>query len=305
MCGIYGIVGNAGKQKLALARALCVLNASRGDHSAGIATVGLLLTTEIFKRADHPMIFAKSKEFLRLASADYRVLIGHTRFATHGTISDANAHPFKIGGTVGIHNGVVGNCKGMAEYTGKSFPVDSQYLIYCLDKFGHLGPAQGSLNVAYFGRKDAADLRIIRQGNPLAYAIVNHGKSYVFSSDYRHLRMALAIAGIRGKVYEFPEYTACAINIGQGENGKIGETWEEIPELPEEEAERFWTQETLLKWSDFPIPSERGTKTSKYPETGDDTGSISAWRDSELQERLERDEWREFYNQTDKNGECR
>lgn len=214
MCGIFGMVGNVPNRQT-LAASLCVLNAARGHHSAGIATCDENLRTRIFKRAWTPERFARSKKFRQIAEAPARVLIGHTRWATHGAVSNANAHPFKSGGTIGTHNGMVQNLAGVKRYCGGAdFPVDSQYLVYLLDLYGHLGPADGQLNLAYFGPKDTADLRLVRWDNPLHVAFVNGSKGLVYSSAGSDLKKAMSIAGLRGKVEEFPDEQSGAVTIG-------------------------------------------------------------------------------------------
>lgn len=250
MCGIYGYVGVDSAKAPTLAKALCCLNESRGHHSAGIALVRDDLSTEIVKRDCRPVHFARLSRVNEALSRPHRTLIGHTRWATHGTICTSNAHPFKSGGTIGTHNGVVGNLRGVSEFCGRVCSVDSQYLVYMLDRYGHLGPATGTLNLAWCGRKDAADLRLIRYGNPLHVALCDDGKSLVYSSESRHLRAALAIAGLRGRVEEMPDESSAAVFL---RHDGIEFAQGIVPfGAPEEMAQFQYPEEKPVKvWSDY------------------------------------------------------
>lgn len=287
MCGIYGIIGDAGPNKLELARALCVLNAVRGDHSAGLAITTATMRDEIFRRPMKPGKFARKGRFRDMASSDYRVLIGHTRFATHGTICEANAHPFKHGTTVGVHNGVVTNVTGMGKYLGKTFNVDSQYLIESLDSTGGIGPAMGSINILYFGRKDVADLRIIRDGNPLWYADINGRRAVVLTSEKRHLEAALVICGMRGKAMEVPDESAYSLCIRK--NGIHAERFD-IPRMTDDEIEaKSYGPTESEEYSGFSCPYYYDDKIAYTydQETGKATPRINEitdrqWRDAEM-----------------------
>ena len=103
MCGIIGFTGVIPAQDILL-DGLAKLE-YRGYDSAGIAYVN-----------DH-----KNKISIRKTAgkvADLRAIcdendstcgIGHTRWATHGGVTNANAHPHKIGKVALIHNGIIEN----------------------------------------------------------------------------------------------------------------------------------------------------------------------------------------------------
>ncbi|GAB4085189.1 glutamine--fructose-6-phosphate transaminase (isomerizing) [Myceligenerans cantabricum] len=103
MCGIVGYVGEQQAAPL-LTEGLARLE-HRGYDSAGVAVVGSRL--RVVKRAGRvdDLVSAMPK---RLTG---RVGIGHTRWATHGPASDANAHPHADSdGTVAVvHNGILDN----------------------------------------------------------------------------------------------------------------------------------------------------------------------------------------------------
>ena len=106
MCGIIGYIGprDAAAYLLDGLRRL----EYRGYDSAGVATIDgdTLLVT---KRAGRLAVLAQE---LADHPSPGNVGIGHTRWATHGAATDANAHPH-VGGPEGaiavVHNGVIEN----------------------------------------------------------------------------------------------------------------------------------------------------------------------------------------------------
>ena len=106
MCGIIGYTGKKQAQGIML-DALEVLE-YRGYDSAGIAVCGTDGGVQIRKCAgrvkDLRSLCEKSK-------AGGACGIGHTRWATHGGVSDENAHPHKFGNVTVIHNGIIENYK--------------------------------------------------------------------------------------------------------------------------------------------------------------------------------------------------
>ncbi|MFM2279821.1 MAG: hypothetical protein RLZZ444_2052, partial [Pseudomonadota bacterium] len=103
MCGIVGIVGNkavSGRLVEALKRL-----EYRGYDSAGVATIhdGKLDR----RRAEGKLVNLETV----LAEAPLAGTIGiaHTRWATHGAPTEANAHPHIVDGVAVVHNGIIEN----------------------------------------------------------------------------------------------------------------------------------------------------------------------------------------------------
>ncbi len=110
MCGIVGYVGKrVGDQALVDVMEGLARLEYRGYDSAGIAVVETGRVTTI-KRAGK---LANLRAALAEASVPQaRTAIGHTRWATHGGPTDANAHPHEGGldGKVAVvHNGIIEN----------------------------------------------------------------------------------------------------------------------------------------------------------------------------------------------------
>src|SRR5689334_12426365 len=103
MCGIIGYIGED--------EALPVLiNGLRRMEYRGYDSAGVALThqghTTVVKRAGKVNALA---EALKQTDPHGRVGIGHTRWATHGAPSEANAHPHRADSITIVHNGIIEN----------------------------------------------------------------------------------------------------------------------------------------------------------------------------------------------------
>jgi len=103
MCGIIGAVGGHEAAPI-LVEALKRLE-YRGYDSAGIATVhdGVLDR----RRAVGKLVNLSDRLVHEPLSG--RIGIGHTRWATHGAPTEANAHPHRAGPVAVVHNGIIEN----------------------------------------------------------------------------------------------------------------------------------------------------------------------------------------------------
>jgi len=109
MCGIVGVLGNHEVSPLIL-DALKRLE-YRGYDSAGIATVNHGKLDR--RRAVGKLI--NLSDTLVHDPLPGRVGIGHTRWATHGGPSVANAHPHRAGRVAVVHNGIIENFRALRE----------------------------------------------------------------------------------------------------------------------------------------------------------------------------------------------
>ena len=121
MCGIIGILGNHEVAPL-LVEALRRLE-YRGYDSAGIATVHK-------GHLDRRRAVGKLVNLSDLLVHDPlagKAGIGHTRWATHGTVTVPNAHPQLAGPVAVVHNGIIENFRELrAELTAAGYAFESE-----------------------------------------------------------------------------------------------------------------------------------------------------------------------------------
>ena len=167
MCGIVGYIGNQQAAPVLL-DGLSRLE-YRGYDSAGVA---------VYNGTEIDMV--KSKGRLKVLSElthdgeklPGTVGIGHTRWATHGSPSDTNAHPHfnKARSIVVVHNGIIENylkLKKKLEKRGYEFvsETDTEVIAHLLDYYYKGNPLQAITKVMHRMEGSYA-LGIIFQDHP-------------------------------------------------------------------------------------------------------------------------------------------
>jgi len=135
MCGIVGYIGKNEKKEFLLS-GLKELE-YRGYDSAGIAVLknGQISSFRALGKLEN--LVHKTASF---SSDGFGIGIGHTRWATHGKPTEANAHPHRGEFSYVIHNGIIENYKEMKENLQKQgvkflSQTDSEVIVHQFEKF--------------------------------------------------------------------------------------------------------------------------------------------------------------------------
>jgi hypothetical protein len=123
-CGIFGWSGSRttrfNKQKFDI---LGLFNNSRGGDSCGVSTDGEIYYGTLLNKSYDDFVVNKNY----LSPVRIPVVIGHSRKASVGAVSETNAHPFGFGDLgeghafIGCHNGTLSNY----EELGKKYEVET------------------------------------------------------------------------------------------------------------------------------------------------------------------------------------
>ena len=207
MCGIVGYVGKKNAQDVLLG-GLRRLE-YRGYDSAGIVTLNGDKAT-LLRAAGKVAELGKLVEKQNLEDTTG---IGHTRWATHGVPSEANAHPHQSGDVYLVHNGIIENYKDLKKslknHEFKS-ETDTEVLTALINELYQrddvkledavtqaLKVVDGAYGIAVVSVREPNKIVVARMGSPLligvgdnetliasdASAIVNHTDKVVYLND--------------------------------------------------------------------------------------------------------------------------
>lgn len=190
MCGIVGYIGFR-EPKDVLVEGLKTLE-YRGYDSAGIA---LKNDTSVQVIKEVGRISSLEEKINKEKLIDSHIGIAHTRWATHGGVTEVNAHPHTIGRVTLVHNGIIENAmelKKKLSGEGVLFKTetDTEVLTALIDYYYDNDPimaieraindVRGSYALAIVF-KDQDKLFAVRKDLPL---IVGYGKDeYFVASD--------------------------------------------------------------------------------------------------------------------------
>jgi glucosamine--fructose-6-phosphate aminotransferase (isomerizing) len=125
MCGIFGYIGNKQTEVANMVRsALCELE-YRGYDSWGIATS--TKSGIVTKKAVGKVTEVHHDEFLGMKGT---MAIGHSRWATHGNVTEVNSHPHRnrAGNIAVVHNGIVENHAALRSFLVKQLGIPAHSL---------------------------------------------------------------------------------------------------------------------------------------------------------------------------------
>ncbi len=183
MCGIFGFITQEGEgPQIARLRRIALITQSRGEHAFGLAWVDSRGAIQTFKAPGSARDWLDELDRCRQA----QMVIGHCRWATHGSPADnRNNHPHPAGSGYLVHNGVVQNHRELIHRYDlrPQSECDSEVLgllmARCPGSLAHRAArtahqACGDLAILGVWRRPAR-LVIVRRGRPLHFGQAREG----------------------------------------------------------------------------------------------------------------------------------
>jgi glutamine---fructose-6-phosphate transaminase (isomerizing) len=182
MCGIVGYIGDKAPKSI-LYSGMAKLE-YRGYDSAGVA---ILEDGEIKVRREVGKLCVLGEELAK-EKIGGNIGIGHTRWATHGKPTVANAHPHLDckGEIVLVHNGIIENYRELKEELTKKghkflSETDTEAIVHLIEEyytgnlFAAVGKAakylEGAYAIAVYTKKEPDKIVVARKGSPLVIGL--------------------------------------------------------------------------------------------------------------------------------------
>lgn len=187
MCGIVALVSKqpSGFEYYAddLFTEMLKADTIRGPDSTGVFGVNKDGAIDVIKGNAEAYKFVQCKQykdFEKKIFQEYRIVVGHNRKATFGTITANNAHPFKEQHIVLVHNGTLRN----ASELNKEVEVDSHAIAHALAEHSAkdaLEKLDGAYAIVWFDQKEKL-LCLARNVERPLY-LMDFGNFYSISSE--------------------------------------------------------------------------------------------------------------------------
>jgi len=261
MCGIIGYIAKGEEKNLApvLINGLRRLE-YRGYDSAGLSIInsqGKVIQEKSVGKIDSLVEKLKDQEFIGTLG------IAHTRWATHGGVTENNTHPHSdcSGRLILVHNGIIENYRDLREKFLKDHQfiseTDSEVLAHLIEHFYNqsdrkdlraslikaLQMVVGTYGIAVISLDEPNKIFCARQGSPLVLGVADD--AYVIASDASPL-----LPHTKKVIYledgEILELTPNNFQIFNLKDEKIERTPEEI-EWNEEQAQKSGFPHFMLK----------------------------------------------------------
>lgn len=217
MCGIVAYIGR--KQAMPILLEGLKRLEYRGYDSAGIGLMNSSL--HICKSVGRVRVLEEKTQATE--GLNGTIGIAHTRWATHGGVTEANAHPHKDDAKLGhgiaiIHNGIIENYATLKKYLeekGHTFisETDTEVLSHLIGELYHgdlekavqaaLREVTGAYAIAVMCAEEPDTLVVARKGSPLMVGVGNG--EYIVASD------SSAIVAHTTQAFTLPDFTVAKL----------------------------------------------------------------------------------------------
>ena len=219
MCGIVAYIGHRDATPI-LIEGLKRLE-YRGYDSAGVAVQGGDGSIDVVRSVGRVRVLEEAIE--STGGLTGSIGIAHTRWATHGGVTEANAHPHRDDAARGhgiaiIHNGIIENYQSLRTWLTEKGHVftsetDTEVLAHLIGELYHgdlekavqaaLREVEGAYAIGVVCEKEPGVMVVARKGSPLMVGVGNG--EYVVASDQS------AIVAHTNQAFTLEDYTVAKL----------------------------------------------------------------------------------------------
>ena len=225
MCGIVGVArfgelgdGNLRASALYLATSLLEITEVRGKDATGLSALfsdgnflgqkmGVSATEFIARYGGKAEDFDGLLTVLRKYEAPLKILIGHCRKKSAGSLNNVDNHPIKVGSIIGVHNGTLKNhdlifdnlkCERKGEVDSEAiFRLMKYYTKDCKEPFTVetvkevCQRLEGSFSILAFNTDNPNQLVSARDGRPAEYCLIKPLKLVLIASEKKFFKSVI------------------------------------------------------------------------------------------------------------------
>lgn len=264
MCGIVGYIGNKEKKEFLL-DGLRELE-YRGYDSSGMAIITEDEKSFCFKATGK--IDNLAQKMQKFSSDGMGVGIAHTRWATHGKPTEANAHPHLGNYSFTAHNGIIENYKELKEsllVKGVTFEskTDSEVIVHLFESINNeikdpfvaftktIAQLKGSFAILLITKAAKDTIFFAKQSTPLIVGKNKDGEVVFASCDAPLIKDISKAIYLEDGEYGFAKFG----DISLFKNGKkIEPLYKELPknrESAQKNGYRFFMEKEIYEQSDI------------------------------------------------------